>query len=97
MLRRTKGVNPSPPSVRADITVRQQVGLDVPTHASDLPWLAQVLIAESYGGKDEPVDTLISSCVDAGADTSLEPLRVKSTPTENTYQACLALTNLKLC
>ena len=48
-----------------------------------------MLIAESYGGKDEPVDTLITSCVDAGADTSLQPLRVKSTPTENTYQASL--------
>ena len=46
----------------------------------------QVLIAESYGGQDEPVDTLIGSCVDAGADTTLGALRVKDTPTENTYQ-----------
>ena len=46
----------------------------------------QVLIAESYGGQDEPVDTLLGSCVDVGADTSLQPLRVRETPTENTYQ-----------
>ena len=45
-----------------------------------------MLIAESYGGQDEPVDTLLGSCVDAGADTSLQPLRVRETPTENTYQ-----------
>lgn len=47
---------------------------------------AQILVAESYGGRDEPVDTIIGSCVTASADTSLDPLRVRDTPTELTYQ-----------
>ena len=64
--------------------------LIAPCGLPDSAYVLQMLIAESYGGMDEPVDTLITSCVDAGADTSLEPLRVKSTPTENTYQACPA-------
>ena len=44
------------------------------------------MVAESYGGRDEPVDTLVGSCVDAEADTSLQPLRIRDTPTESTYQ-----------
>lgn len=50
----------------------------------------QVLVAESYGGQDEPVDTLISNCLSAEADTSMQPLRVRDTPTESTYQVCTA-------
>lgn len=44
-----------------------------------------LLIAESYGGDDEPVDTLLQRFVALGVD-GLPPLRVKGEPTEATYQ-----------
>ena len=47
---------------------------------------AQVLIAESYGGRDEPVDSLVSAFVDAGVDPMMGALRVKDDPTEALYQ-----------
>ena len=46
-----------------------------------------MLIAESFGGKDEPVDALVSNFVDVGLDPVFDPLRVKDIPTESTYQA----------
>ena len=46
----------------------------------------QVLIAESYGGQDEPVDALLNNLVDIGVPVILDPLRVKANPTEGTYQ-----------
>ena len=49
---------------------------------------ARVIVAESYGGKDEPVDTLVAQLVDAGMELPPPPpLRVKTEPTEQTYQA----------
>ncbi|KAH7306238.1 hypothetical protein KP509_22G003200 [Ceratopteris richardii] len=45
-----------------------------------------VVIAESYGGDDEPVDTIIQRFVDLGITLPQPPLRVKETPTEATYQ-----------
>jgi len=46
----------------------------------------KVVIAESYGGNDEPVDALRTSFVEAGVELLVEPLRVKETPTESLYQ-----------
>ena len=46
----------------------------------------QVLIAESYGGADEPVDTLVNNFVGAGVEPVMDPLRVKADPNEATYQ-----------
>lgn len=43
-----------------------------------------LLIAESYGGDDEPVDTLLGRFVNVGKEMALPPLRVKDTPTEAT-------------
>lgn len=45
-----------------------------------------VVVAESYGGDDEPVDTIVQRFVDLGITSPLPPLRVKETPTESTYQ-----------
>lgn len=44
------------------------------------------MIAESFGGRDEPVDTLVSSLVGIGAELVMNPLRVKDTPDEALYQ-----------
>jgi flavin reductase (DIM6/NTAB) family NADH-FMN oxidoreductase RutF len=46
----------------------------------------KVLVAESYGGQDEPVDVLTSNFVDLDVTSIMDPLRVKETPTEATYQ-----------
>lgn len=46
----------------------------------------QVLIVESYGGRDEPVDTLTNNFVGVGVEPVLEPVRVKEVPNEATYQ-----------
>lgn len=56
-------------------------------------WLrgGQVLIAESYGGKDEPVDTLARTFRDINITPIVEPLRVKEDPTEATYQVLLLI------
>ena len=45
-----------------------------------------MLIAESYGGRDEPVDALVGNFVDVGLAPPFDALRVKGTPTEQTYQ-----------
>eukprot|EP00210_Caulerpa_lentillifera_P001943 g1865.t1 len=47
----------------------------------------KVIIAESFGGEDEPVDTLRSSLVGVGVEPLLDPLRVKQSPDETVYQA----------
>lgn len=49
------------------------------------------MIAESYGGKDEPVDTLVGSFVDISVQVTMDPLRIKEKPNEKTYQVCSSL------
>ena len=44
-------------------------------------------MAESYGGSDEPVDTLVASLVDINVGPIFDPLRVKETPDQAIYQA----------
>jgi len=51
-----------------------------------MPCAAQVIVAESYGGRDEPVDALVGNFVDVGLAPPFDALRVKGTPTEQTYQ-----------
>ena len=41
---------------------------------------------ESYGGDDEPVDTLTGSMVDISIQNIMDPLRIKETPSAATYQ-----------
>ncbi|MEA5465703.1 diflavin flavoprotein [Leptothoe sp. PORK10 BA2] len=43
---------------------------------------------ESYGGDDEPIDTLQSKLQDLDLKVAFEPLRVKDTPSEGLYQLC---------
>ncbi|MEM6449707.1 MAG: diflavin flavoprotein [Cyanobacteria bacterium P01_D01_bin.105] len=43
---------------------------------------------ESYGGDDEPIDTLHTSLQDLGLKVAFDPIRVKNTPDEQTYQLC---------
>lgn len=50
------------------------------------PKKQKIVVAESYGGKDEPVDSLVSSLVSAGVEPLLDPLRVKEEPTAALYQ-----------
>lgn len=44
------------------------------------------MIAESFGGDDEPVDTLRANLIGVNATLFAEPLRVKRTPDEQIYQ-----------
>ncbi|KXZ42718.1 hypothetical protein GPECTOR_122g459 [Gonium pectorale] len=46
----------------------------------------KVVIAESYGGRDEPVDVLAASLQDVGAEILAPPLRIKDLPAQPTYQ-----------
>ena len=50
------------------------------------PGKQKVIIAESYGGRDQPVDSLVSSLIGAGMEPLFDPLRVKSDPTAALYQ-----------
>ncbi|GBG88237.1 hypothetical protein CBR_g46804 [Chara braunii] len=45
-----------------------------------------ILIAESFGGDDEPVDPLMSRFAELGLTPAFAPLKVKDVPTEATYQ-----------
>lgn len=45
-----------------------------------------VMVAESYGGNDEPVDTLNSAIRDQNANIPIQPLKVKEDPTEAVLQ-----------
>jgi flavorubredoxin/flavin reductase (DIM6/NTAB) family NADH-FMN oxidoreductase RutF len=43
---------------------------------------------ESYGGDDEPIDTLASRFQDLELQTAFAPIRIKDTPDEAVYQLC---------
>ncbi|MFG6096302.1 diflavin flavoprotein [Leptothoe sp. ISB3NOV94-8A] len=43
---------------------------------------------ESYGGDDEPIDTLQSQLQDLDLKVAFDPIRVKDTPSEALYQLC---------
>ncbi|MEM9005673.1 MAG: diflavin flavoprotein [Cyanobacteria bacterium P01_F01_bin.86] len=43
---------------------------------------------ESYGGDDEPIDTLLTRFQDLELQTAFAPIRIKDTPSETTYQLC---------
>ncbi len=45
----------------------------------------QIIVAESYGGRDEPLDSLVSGLVAAGVEPLMD-LRVKEEPSEALYQ-----------
>jgi flavorubredoxin/flavin reductase (DIM6/NTAB) family NADH-FMN oxidoreductase RutF len=43
---------------------------------------------ESYGGDDEPIDTLLTRFQDLELQVAFDPIRIKETPHETTYQLC---------
>jgi flavorubredoxin/flavin reductase (DIM6/NTAB) family NADH-FMN oxidoreductase RutF len=43
---------------------------------------------ESYGGDDEPIDTLSTRFQDLELRTAFDPIRIKDTPDEGIYQLC---------
>ncbi len=43
---------------------------------------------ESYGGDDEPIDTLRRKFIDLGIKEAFPAIRIKDIPTEATYQVC---------
>jgi flavorubredoxin/flavin reductase (DIM6/NTAB) family NADH-FMN oxidoreductase RutF len=45
-------------------------------------------VFESYGGDDEPVDTVVSKFRDLGLTVAFPAIRIKNTPTEAIYQLC---------
>ena len=45
-------------------------------------------LVESYGGDDEPIDPLVNKFRELELGDGFEPIRVKSTPTDVTYQLC---------
>eukprot|EP00238_Polyblepharides_amylifera_P011544 CAMPEP_0196580318 /NCGR_PEP_ID=MMETSP1081-20130531/28501_1 /TAXON_ID=36882 /ORGANISM="Pyramimonas amylifera, Strain CCMP720" /LENGTH=572 /DNA_ID=CAMNT_0041900157 /DNA_START=273 /DNA_END=1991 /DNA_ORIENTATION=+ len=47
----------------------------------------KIMVAESYGGSDEPVDVLNASFRDQNAVIPIAPLKVTSVPTECTFKA----------
>jgi flavorubredoxin/flavin reductase (DIM6/NTAB) family NADH-FMN oxidoreductase RutF len=43
---------------------------------------------EAYGGEDEPIDPLVNQFRDLGLKLGFDPIRIKATPTDATYQLC---------
>jgi len=68
----------APPSGRAAAPLSAVLAGCAPHH--------RFLLAESYGGADEPVDTLAAQLLAAGAQLAAPALRVRDTPSEGTYQ-----------
>lgn len=57
-----------------------------------------MLIVESYGGRDEPVDTLTNNFVGVGVEPALDAVRIKEVPNEATYQVIAAsLLSVHIC
>ena len=50
------------------------------------PGKQKILVCESYGGDDEPVDPLMRKFAEIGLQESQSPLKCQSSPTEGTYQ-----------
>jgi flavorubredoxin/flavin reductase (DIM6/NTAB) family NADH-FMN oxidoreductase RutF len=50
------------------------------------PGKQKILVAESYGGDDEPVDPLMRKFAEIGLQESQFPLKCQEAPTEGTYQ-----------
>ena len=46
-----------------------------------------MIVAESYGGADEPVDTLVASLLGVRVEVLGDALRVKDIPSQQLYQA----------
>ncbi|CAG9467029.1 unnamed protein product [Pedinophyceae sp. YPF-701] len=46
----------------------------------------KAIIAESFGGEDEPVDTMAAQFTNVGVELAAKPLRVKATPDAAMYQ-----------
>jgi len=46
-------------------------------------WMA---VYDSYGGNDEPIDSVARQLRNLGQQEAFQPLRIKQTPDENTYQ-----------
>ncbi|CAL5226217.1 g9058 [Coccomyxa viridis] len=68
-------------------TESAEAAASVSTLLSTLKPKQKIIVAESYGGKDEPVDTLVASLVDINVSPIFDPLRVKETPDQAIYQA----------
>jgi hypothetical protein len=49
--------------------------------------LPQVIVADSFGGADEPVDTLVAGLLGVDAEVLGDALRVKEAPSQVLYQA----------
>lgn len=71
----------SPPEKSANCTSARSVLL------SAVDKKQKVLIAESFGGDDVPVDSLTRDFVAVNVEPVLAPLRIRSTPDTATYQA----------
>lgn len=67
-------------------TEDQDAKSSVATLLSAIKPKQQVIVAESYGGSDEPVDDIVRALVGVEVDPLIEPLRVKDKPCESIYK-----------
>ena len=71
----------APPNANEDI--QDNIGVLI---GAVKPGKQKILVCESYGGDDEPVDPLMRKFAEIGLQESQSPLKCQSTPTEGTYQ-----------
>jgi len=71
----------APPNANEDI--QDNIGVLI---GAVKPGKQKILVCESYGGDDEPVDPLMRKFAEIGLQESQSPLKCQSAPTEGTYQ-----------
>jgi flavorubredoxin/flavin reductase (DIM6/NTAB) family NADH-FMN oxidoreductase RutF len=71
----------APPNAKEEI--QDNVGVLI---GAVKPGKQKILVCESYGGDDEPVDPLMRKFAEIGLQESQSPLKCQSSPTEGTYQ-----------
>ncbi|NCJ05732.1 MBL fold metallo-hydrolase [Synechococcales cyanobacterium C] len=81
---RCKGLVISMPPASSSPTARAALG----TLLAAVKEKQVIGLFESYGGDDEPMDPLLSKLRDLGVAIGFDPIRIKETPTDVTYQLC---------
>ncbi len=66
----------------------QEISANISTILASVNEKQFVGMYESYGGDDEPIDTLLTKFLELGLTKGFPPIKVKDTPNETTYQLC---------
>jgi len=67
---------------------QKEIAANLATILASVNSKQSVALFESYGGDDEPIDTLLGSFREIGTRVGFEPIRIKNEPSDELYQLC---------